>query len=180
MPDLCTPAHLAGMLEVAAAVEVMSPNSEELGGFWADETEVVEGWERIEELAGRVLAAGVGEGGRGAVVVRAGREGCLVATRELGMVRLPAFYGGGEGSHEMVVDPTGGGNTFIGALGVGMVRYGGDVVAAAAMGNVAASLAIEQVGIPTLTTAEDGTELWNGVSVRERLNAYLASLKTRA
>lgn len=74
-------------------------------------------------------------------------------------------------SHPKVVDPTGGGNTFIGGLAIGLVRSGGNFVLAAAMGTVAASFAIEQIGIPTLVK-ERGRELWNGVEVQERLEEY--------
>ena len=166
VPDLCTPAHREGMLRAAGLMEVVSPNAEELAAFWADE-ELPEGeWERAETLAERVKEAGAGT-----VVVRAGKLGCLVVGRE-GAVRLPAYYEEvGEGNHRKVVDPTGGGNAFVGGLGVGMAR-GVGMVEAAAMGTVAASFAIEQIGIPMLTHGADGKELWNGERVSNRLEEY--------
>jgi sugar/nucleoside kinase (ribokinase family) len=72
-----------------------------------------------------------------------------------------------------VVDPTGGGNGFLGGLAVGLVRTDFDVVEAARWGSVAASFTIEQVGMPQLTAStDDTTELWNGVSVQERLRDF--------
>ncbi|TPX08469.1 uncharacterized protein E0L32_010086 [Thyridium curvatum] len=69
---------------------------------------------------------------------------------------------------EVVVDPTGGGNTFMGGLAVALAR-GKCVEEAAVWGSVAASFAIEQVGVPTLGHDDDGNELWNGVKVDDRL-----------
>ncbi|TDZ28720.1 Protein MAK32 [Colletotrichum spinosum] len=61
-----------------------------------------------------------------------------------------------------VVDPTGGGNTFLGGLAAALTR-GKTVEEATVWGSVAASFAIEQVGVPTLTRNEEDHELWNGV-----------------
>jgi hypothetical protein len=36
--------------------------------------------------------------------------------------------------------------------------------------------ALEQIGIPRRTVAEDGSELWNGDSVRSRLDLHRLSL----
>ena len=71
---------------------------------------------------------------------------------------------------EKVIDPTGGGNGFLGGLAIGLVRTG-DVVEASKWGNVAASFMIEQVGVPVLQT-EEGKERWNGVVVEERMKEY--------
>lgn len=171
VPDLCTPEHREKMLRTVGMMEVVSPNAEELAGFWADE-ELPEGeWERMETLAARVSEAGAGT-----VVVRAGKLGCLVVGKD-GAVRLPAYYDEvGERNHTKVVDPTGGGNAFVGGLGIGMAR-GMDMVEAAAMGTVAASFAIEQIGMPVLTQGVDGEELWNGVRVSDRLEEYRRRLQ---
>ena len=51
----------------------------------------------------------------------------------------------------------------------------GDAVEASISGTVAASFAVEQVGLPYLTRSEKGKgdmEVWNGVDVRERLAEY--------
>ncbi|KAI5866788.1 Ribokinase-like protein [Durotheca rogersii] len=74
-----------------------------------------------------------------------------------------------------VVDPTGGGNTFLGGLGVALAR-GKGLEEAAAWGTIAASFAIEQVGTPTLARDEKGREMWNGVSVDERFEEFKTRL----
>ncbi|KAI0393840.1 Ribokinase-like protein [Xylariaceae sp. FL0594] len=70
-----------------------------------------------------------------------------------------------------VVDPTGGGNTFLGGLSVALAR-GKGIEEAAAWGSVAASFAIEQVGLPILGQDEHGRETWNGVRVEDRFEEF--------
>lgn len=74
---------------------------------------------------------------------------------------------------DQVVDPTGGGNTFLGALAVALAR-GHSLEDAAAWGTVAASFAIEQIGVPTRRMDEDSIdETWNGCKVMERLQHFM-------
>ncbi|KAK3380140.1 Ribokinase-like protein, partial [Lasiosphaeria ovina] len=70
-----------------------------------------------------------------------------------------------------VVDPTGGGNTFLGALAVALAR-GKPVEEACVWASVAASFAIEQVGVPMVGRDRDGNETWNGVRVEDRLEEF--------
>lgn len=80
---------------------------------------------------------------------------------------IPAYWTRDE-ADEKVVDPTGGGNTFLGGLAVALAR-GRSMEEAACWGSVAASFAIEQVGVPLLGRDEDGEETWNGDRVGDRL-----------
>ncbi|KAK1836588.1 hypothetical protein QBC39DRAFT_338467 [Podospora conica] len=82
---------------------------------------------------------------------------------------FPSYYCGTDGGK--VVDPTGGGNTFLGGLAVALAR-GKTIEEACAWGNVAASFAIEQVGVPVLGKDGEGRETWNTVRVDERLKEY--------
>jgi len=50
---------------------------------------------------------------------------------------------------------------------------------AAAYGHVAASFALEQIGVPNFQS-EGSVETWNGVKVRERLEEYRARRKSAA
>ena len=83
---------------------------------------------------------------------------------------LPAYFG--EEEVDKVVDPTGGGNGFLGGLAVALAR-GKGLEEAAAWGSVAASFAIEQVGMPVLGKDDMGKETWNGVQVEMRLGEYV-------
>ncbi|KAI1761107.1 Ribokinase-like protein [Hypoxylon sp. FL1150] len=87
---------------------------------------------------------------------------------------IPAYHA----DPSKVVDPTGGGNTFLGGLAVGLAR-GRSLEEAAAYGSVAASFAIEQVGPPVLGKDEDGRETWNGVVVDERFEEFKTRLAFR-
>jgi sugar/nucleoside kinase (ribokinase family) len=90
---------------------------------------------------------------------------------------LPAYHATGdstraEKSGGKVVDPTGGGNGFLGGFAVGLTRNGGDLVEAAIWGSIAASYCIEQVGMPELSYDADKGERWNGTDVKSRLDAF--------
>jgi len=174
VPDLCTPAELPACYEAIKHVDVISPNHDELCAFFGERPHHDNGdaaAATIAVCAAKLLDSGIGEGGEGAVVVRVGKDGCYVASR--GKQRnLPAYHHTGTGK---VVDPTGGGNSFLGGFCKGLVRAeaSGDFTVceeAALWGSVAASFAIEQVGMPKLASSTDG-ETWNGESAMARLEA---------
>ncbi|KAI6364509.1 hypothetical protein MCOR25_005640 [Pyricularia grisea] len=84
---------------------------------------------------------------------------------------LPAFFQPEDAAAGRIVDPTGGGNTFLGGLTVALGR-GKAVEDAAVWASVAASFAIEQIGMPSLGVDSQGIETWNGVRVSTRLEEY--------
>ncbi|KAI4647202.1 uncharacterized protein J4E79_010353 [Alternaria viburni] len=102
----------------------------------------------------------IGPSGSGIVIVRAAKS-----------VWLPPYY---EPSAVKVIDPTGGGNTYLGGFIAGW-KASGDIHEASMYGNVAASFAIEQIGLPSCEVS-DGEEIWNGTRVMERLAEYRARL----
>jgi len=87
---------------------------------------------------------------------------------------LPAYFADEEGE-ERVVDPTGGGNGFLGGMAIALAR-GKGVVEAAAWGSVAASFCIEQVGVPILGKDDEGRETWNGERVEGRLEKFMGRI----
>ncbi|KAK7748798.1 hypothetical protein SLS53_000822 [Cytospora paraplurivora] len=82
---------------------------------------------------------------------------------------IPAYFT--KETQDSVIDPTGGGNTFLGGLAVALAR-GKGMEEAATWASVAASFAIEQVGVPELGRDEEGEETWNGVRVSHRLSEF--------
>lgn len=86
---------------------------------------------------------------------------------------IPAYFTGE--TQDRVVDPTGGGNTFLGGLAVALAR-GKCMEEAASWAGVAASFAIEQVGVPELGRDEEGGETWNGIRVLDRLSEFQGRL----
>ncbi|KJX98829.1 pfkB family carbohydrate kinase (Mak32) like protein [Zymoseptoria brevis] len=167
VPGLCTAEELSRTLEANKVVDIVSPNHDELAAMFGTEHGSSVRVEMVEEHALKMVEHGIGQDGEGAIVVRCGAVGCFVLSRRV-KKWLPAYHMDGS----KVVDPTGGGNGFLGGLAVGLVRTG-DVVEASRWGSVSASLCIEQVGVPGLEDTGDGKgEKWNGVDVLERLAKF--------
>jgi hypothetical protein len=174
VPDLCIPSELAVTLIALSHVDVISPNHAELGAFFSyshPETHVDR--DTVEVQAKTLFDAGVGADGNGAIVVRCGAEGCYIRSRDVNKWLLayhsPDNSSSAGESGGKVIDPTGGGNGFLGGFAVGLVRSGGDLVQAALWGSVAASYCIEQVGMPELSHDANSGERWNGSVVQDRL-----------
>ena len=98
----------------------------------------------------------------------AGEYGAVGMSRAERPIWLPPFY---EKGSEEVVDATGAGNTFLGGYIAGW-ELTGNLREAMCYGNVAASFALEQVGLPAVVR-ESGKVLCNGVDVDGRLHEYL-------
>ncbi|KAJ5366331.1 hypothetical protein N7541_000272 [Penicillium brevicompactum] len=171
-PLSCKPENLQDFLAVAALVDVFSPNHLELAALFED-TPATSDRSEIERLAKKFITNGVGPEGKGTVIVRVGEHGCFVRSSNLVSKWLPPFHVAGPGEEQAtkVVDPTGAGNAFLGGYSIGYLQTGGDIIQAANYGSVAASFALEQVGMPE-KRCEGDEELWNGASVPERLHEY--------
>jgi ribokinase len=72
------------------------------------------------------------------VIVTLGRSGCLVSTGT-GWTAIA-------GHRVRAVDTTGAGDAFVGGFAAGLIRYGGDLLRAAAFGNAAAALSVTRPG----------------------------------
>ena len=196
IPDLCLPSQRQDLRLAMTVVDVVSPNAEELAGFFSDREDI----RTQPEMANWVIASGVGLDGSGALVVREGSEGATIYSRKWS-VHLPAYHT--QASEMMIVDPTGGGNAFLGGLTMAMSRKvepdmgscdeilgdtlenllccdssAGTLVYAAIYATIAASYVIEQAGMPQLSVLEDGNcETWNGESFASRLKKYIVREK---
>ena len=185
MEHCCRPSQLPSVLKALDYVDVFSPNDHELSALFKVEDE----WEGsiaqrdLQQYCKTLLEQGFGPKPK-AVVVRMGEDGCFVASHTRNLA-LPAYHTPLKNIKEedraswknKVADPTGGGNAFLGGycigllmdewhdLGPGLTAFEG----AALPGAIAASLAIEQSGVPKLTYHE-GKELWNGERSLDRLN----------
>lgn len=153
--DLRGPGDAAAVLGELEDVDAVTPNAGEWGSLL--------GTDEPEEIASIALARGPR-----LVAVRMGAEGAYLATREH-RVRLPAAQVG------TVVDTTGAGNAFSGALAAQLPHLGpgrADLERLGACAMVAAAMTIEVQGVPTTdptTTREH----------RERVEAYLATRGVR-
>ena len=190
MEHCCRPSELPSVLEAMEFVDVFSPNDRELSALFREENqdESTVAKQDLQWYCKTLLAQGFGLR-PSAVVVRMGEDGCFVASHTRN-VKLPAYHTPLKDIKQedraawknKVVDPTGGGNAFLGGycigllmdewrdLGPGLTPFEG----AALLGSVTSSFAIEQSGMPKLSYHE-GQELWNG----ERSLDRLASMRRR-
>ena len=177
MEDSCYPQELDAFIEALTWVDVFSPNQQELLSLcdmkpahphFDPSTVLLACNKLLDSDRGKTLKA---------VVARCGPSGCLVAEKEFHLV-IPAYHVSNSKSQDPVVDATGGGNTFLGgfcaALAIELRLAGMNNLASAALwGNIAASYAIEQVGIPNLKVESDGIEMWNGTKPQDRVQELI-------
>lgn len=177
----CVPENLQAFIEAMRVVNVFSPNHIELARITRKKVPPKPNESFFQDLCAPFFSPQ--DGGytpQGVLVVRAGDQGCFVKSHTQ-QKWLPAFYAPQENVEantcvSKVVDTTGAGNAFLGAFTVCFLMCPDDAIFAACAGNIAASFVVEQVGIPTLTSSDDGADLWNGENVSARFQAYRASL----
>ena len=190
--DLCKPEQVTMFKIAMKSVDVVSPNAEELAAFFHTDASS----KTQDSIAFEVCSWGIGPKSGGHLIVREGEHGCTLYSKSW-KCHLPAFFLSYD-AHR-VVDPTGGGNTFLGALAItlsgaltgtpslqmaeGIVPSEPvqsldtdelqQLVAAAAVATVAAGFAIQQYGMPVLTSGDADEELWNDCHFTERLAVYV-------
>lgn len=201
VPDLCTPEEQDKFFAAIRLVDVVSPNELELGMMFGRP-----GWtedkEEDMELVQRILKSGIGPIGKGVLAIRAGKDGSYSYTQSH-RIWLPAYHEPDSSKPSPVVDPTGAGNSYLGALAQGMVsgtREPVQVIEATLAGSekwkafleawgecryiplalicatVAAGFVVEQIGVPHISTSTQGKELWNGSEFTERIRLYAERL----
>ncbi|KLT41647.1 Ribokinase-like protein [Cutaneotrichosporon oleaginosum] len=149
-PLVRTNADLDEYAALAARFDIFSPNHLELATILGRDDGV-----EVNAAAFRARCSTP-------IVVRAGADGAYALSYEWSG-RVPAFWRDGS----RILDVTGGGNAFMGGLLAGLLLTN-DMRAGCIYGSTAASFAIEQRGIPQLST-EHGEELWNGDDAWARL-----------
>lgn len=201
VPDLCTPEEQAKFFATSRYVDLVSPNELELGMMFGRP-----GWnedrQEDRELVQRILESGIGPDGNGALVIRAGKDGSYSYTKTQ-RIWLPAYHRPRASGPSPVKDPTGAGNSFLGAMAQGMVSTGREpakliestleasgkwkkameswgeskqIPVALICATVAAGFVVEQIGVPQLSESKDGKELWNGTEFMERVRLYTQQL----
>jgi sugar/nucleoside kinase (ribokinase family) len=167
-PASCVTEDFSSFSDAAKHVDIFSPNHIEFAQiFDAPNPEVLDK-HYLERHAELLLECGVGHCGKGAVLLRAGETGCMVASREQLPRWVPPFYDGESTIFDNgKMDPTGAGNAFLGAFAIGFLETS-NLAEAACYGNIGGSFALEQTGLPLLQSSSKG-ETWNGASVRPRL-----------
>ena len=146
----CSPQTLEHHKTVAEKVDIFSPNHAELASFFTSSSNgaVIFDKETVEQQARAFMPTSPAH--PFCIIIRCAEHGCFVlstsSNREESMW-LPAYHLPGSNG---VVDPTGAGNTFLGGAAMGYLQHG-DFAMAATYGSVAASLAVEIVGLPDVS-----------------------------
>lgn len=169
-PPHCTLATRDAHLKACQRVNVFSPNHLELASLFEEQPKSDAPFSRgaVEEHAQQFLNASFEGSANGTmIVIRAGEHGCLTISRKEKARWYPPFY---DSASPEIVDVTGAGNTFLGAFTF-VLQKGLDLEEATIYGMVAASFALEQIGLPSLGSL-DGAETWNGVKFSARLEEY--------
>jgi len=169
-PPHCTVFNHDAHVQACKHVDVFSPNHIELASLFEQDHKTIGTMDRakIEGYARRFQEASSIDSVNGAkIVVRAGEYGCLVMSGAEGTFWLPPFH---NSASPKFVDPTGAGNTFLGAFTI-VFQHTSSLRESAICGSVAASFALEQIGLPVLTSS-GGTDRWNGVDFSDRLAEY--------
>ena len=169
----CMPENLSAFVKAVQSVNIFSPNHIELARIVSKDVPPMLDENFFEDLCAPFFSSSQ-------LIVRAGDQGCYVKSHTK-QKWLPAYYAPPNKVETndcapKVVDTTGAGNAFLGALTVSLLAGSNDAIFAACAGNVAASFVVEQVGVPTLSSSVDGAELWNGADVSGRFQAYRARL----
>ncbi|KAK3677291.1 Ribosome biogenesis protein [Recurvomyces mirabilis] len=173
-PPYCNSRTRTAHLEMCKRVDVFSPNHLELISLFEDHEHIEQPFDRkqVERYARCFLDSSLEESQAGAkIVIRAGEHGCLFMSNMDEPTWLPTFY---DSTSVKIVDATGAGNAFLGALAI-TLRRTNDLKESAIYGSVAASFALEQIGLPT-TSIRRGKEVWNGVEFTARLMEYRLTL----
>ncbi|KAF9246977.1 Ribokinase-like protein [Melanogaster broomeanus] len=168
IPDRCVPKELPTLITALPSIAILSPNAEEAFGLLSLTSPITR--DTVQTAAARFLELGVGESGKGHVIIRSGALGACIAARETGCKWVDAFWTPADSQN--VVDVTGAGNSFLGGLAAGLLLAKNDIYEAALYGSVSASFVIEQGGLPSVSANPDtGVEEWNGDSPQRRVDA---------
>ncbi|WRT70892.1 uncharacterized protein IL334_007891 [Kwoniella shivajii] len=172
-PPSCHPGQKEWLERILSRIQVLSPNHEEIFSFYSIplmEFSDPDLKPTVEKLIKHLVSdVGIGEDGKGIVIVRCGRLGACVGTKLHGLKWCPAYFTGQEESK--VRDVTGAGNAFLGGYIAGLSLSDGDPYEALLYATVSASFVVEQFGLPILSQVGDDKEEWNGDSPYRRLES---------
>jgi sugar/nucleoside kinase (ribokinase family) len=201
IPDLCTPEEQEKFFVANQVVNVVSPNHMEIGMMF-DQPGWTKDSDESQKLVQKIIDSGIGHDGKGLLVIRAGKDGSY-AYSKTSKIWLPAYHQPDASGATPVLDPTGAGNSFLGALAQGMVTIGrepfqaidsvlsqsetwkkalnswGDFQhhpMALICATVAAGFVVEQIGVPQIDVDGNGRELWNQSEFTERVRLYTQRL----
>lgn len=169
IPDCCTPEFLPETLSILNRVDILTPNAAECASFFGElEPQDKQNCERIaRKFLDYMTKTNSG------IVLRCGSLGSLLIESKHKLIKwFPPYHHKTSDSSNKVIDPTGCGNTFVGALATAFIKFNRNFEVACVYATIASGACIEQHGLPKLTKSDTNEELWNGISIDERLKNY--------
>uniref|UniRef100_A0A060T3R4 ARAD1A18172p n=1 Tax=Blastobotrys adeninivorans TaxID=409370 RepID=A0A060T3R4_BLAAD len=162
VPTECNAENWDPCKQALKRVEVFSPNAAEAAAFFGRPEPSSK--EAIVSLATEFLSHM--NQPHAVVAIRCGAMGSYIQSAAYSHW-FPAYHT----DSSKVKDPTGGGNCYLGGFAAGYILSGRRLDVAGIYASVAASTAIEQIGLPELTM--DGSrELFNGIETDDRIKQY--------
>lgn len=154
----CSPETFEHHKEVISKVDIFSPNHAELASFFEPSPDRLAKFskETVERQARAFLPSSLLQ--PLCILIRCAEHGCFILSASTSGNQgtwLPAFHRPGSID---VVDPTGAGNAFLGGAAIGLMEHG-DHIKAAVYGSVAASFAVEVVGLPEVRRCDGKARL---------------------
>jgi sugar/nucleoside kinase (ribokinase family) len=162
----CSPQTLEQHKTVAEKVDIFSPNHAELASFFTNPSNGAVMFDKatVEQQARAFMPSSPPH--QSCIIIRCAEHGCFVLSTSSNREEsrwLPAYHLPGSNG---VVDPTGAGNAFLGGAAMGYLQHG-DFTTAATYGSVAASFAVERVGLPDIADCD----------VEARLEGYVECMR---
>lgn len=165
IPDCCSPRNLQETLDILGNIDIFTPNAAEAAMFYGEDEPVDK--PNCERIASSFLKYMTKPDS--GIVLRCGPLGCVVVTKNNPKpMWFPAYHKG----EAKIIDPTGCGNTFVGAFATEFVKSRKNFKLAAVKATIAAGLCLEQHGLPKLTVGDNGEDLWNGEAFDTMLKKY--------
>lgn len=164
VPDACVSKDRKLFDEAMKVVSILSPNKSEAAGI-LDCRDQLSQPGIVEQMTDELISSGAKT-----VIIRCSEKGAFLGS-PTETAWFPAFYQ----DQTQVIDPTGGGNAFCGAIAVSLAQQT-TISAAMIRATVAAAVAISQIGVPELTRDLAGRELWNGRRIEDMMNEYRGRL----
>ncbi|AOA63122.1 Double-stranded RNA-containing particles stability [Komagataella phaffii CBS 7435] len=161
----CVSARLEETIKALEHVDIFTPNAAEAACLLGrSEPETREEMDFVANSFVKYLKKP-----NSAIVLRCGKLGSLTITGDKSYHKWFPAYHDPKFSDFKVVDTTGGGNSFAGAVAF-MFASTGNWTLSNIAANVASSFVIEQLGVPVYDPVED---TWNGVATSARQKEYI-------
>lgn len=170
VPDCCKPEYIEDTYKILNCIDILTPNAAECAAFFGEpEPTDKTNCEKIGMIFYKYMTKP-----NSGIVLRCGSLGSMLIVSGNKQIRwFPAYHKKSDDLQKnKVIDPTGCGNTFVGAFATAFVKSNKDFETACIYATLASGACIEQHGLPKISVDDNGVELWNGLSMEQRAKIY--------